>query len=228
MSPEDIAAMLVERFGERVRPAGFDTAHPHVVVEPSAWPEVARFLRDDERLAFGWLRCISSVDLPSEGKLAAVYDLHALTPPKDWSAAEAARMDPLAGSVWSERHAFAVKIVVPRDHPRIPSVADVWPAAEWHEREAYDMMGIVFDGHPNPRRILCPDDWVGHPLRKDYEFPDGYEGIPDPAKSPTPPSPKPGQPRPSGQAEGPSGPDQGQGDASVSYTHLTLPTIYSV
>jgi NADH-quinone oxidoreductase subunit C len=180
VSPEEICAILTERFGDRVRAAGFNTAHPHAVVEPGAWPEVARFLRDDERLALGWLRCISSVDLPTEGKLAAVYDLHAMARPKRWSAAEAAKLGPLSGDVWTERHTFAVKVVVPRDNPHIPSVADVWPAAEWHEREAYDMMGIIFDGHLNLRRILCPDDWVGHPLRKDYEFPAGYEGIPDP------------------------------------------------
>jgi NADH-quinone oxidoreductase subunit C len=60
----------------------------------------------------------------------------------------------------------------------IPSVADIWSAADWHEREAYDLMGVTFTGHPDPRRILCPDDWEGHPLRKDYEFPLEYHGIP--------------------------------------------------
>jgi NADH-quinone oxidoreductase subunit C len=82
---------------------------------------------------------------------------------------------------------FAVHVRVPRDKPLIPSVADVWRAADWHEREAYDLMGIVFENHPDsvtdhdgthPRRILCPDDWEGHPLRKDYKFPMEYHGIP--------------------------------------------------
>jgi len=175
MSPEAIARLLTQRFGDRIAPAGFDTAHPHVVVDAGAWHEVATFLRDDDEMGFRWLRCISSVDLPDEGRVAAVYDLHAMRTPDDHSPEATARAAPLAGTPWTERHAFAVKVTAPRDDPHIPSVADVWPAAAWHEREAYDMMGIVFDGHPHLSRILCPDDWVGHPLRKDYAFPTEYE-----------------------------------------------------
>lgn len=70
-----------------------------------------------------------------------------------------------------------VKVVLPADAPVVDSVADVWPAADWHERETYDLVGITFTGHPNLKRILLPDDWEGHPLRKDYEFPTEYHGI---------------------------------------------------
>jgi len=73
---------------------------------------------------------------------------------------------------------LAIKVRVPRDAPHVRSVADVWSTADWHEREAFDLLGVTFDQHPDPRRILCPDDWVGHPLRKDYEFPTEYQGIP--------------------------------------------------
>jgi NADH-quinone oxidoreductase subunit C len=76
------------------------------------------------------------------------------------------------------RHSFAVKVFCGRNEPHVPSVVDLWPAANWHEREAFDLLGIVFDGHPDLRRILCADDWEGHPLRKDYVYPREYHGIP--------------------------------------------------
>ena len=80
--------------------------------------------------------------------------------------------------LWTLDNVFAIRVEVPRSSATIPSVAALWPAADWHEREAYDMFGIEFTDHPDLRRILCPDDWVGYPLRKDYEFPLEYHGIP--------------------------------------------------
>lgn len=62
-----------------------------------------------------------------------------------------------------------LKCAVPRSDPKVASMFDLWPAADWQEREVYDLFGITFEGHPDLRRILLPDDWVGHPLRKDYE-----------------------------------------------------------
>jgi NADH-quinone oxidoreductase subunit C len=75
------------------------------------------------------------------------------------------------------RSILAVKAKLPFADPSVDSVADLWPAADWHERETYDLLGITFRGHPNLRRILLPDDWVGHPLRKDYTYPKEYQGI---------------------------------------------------
>ena len=65
----------------------------------------------------------------------------------------------------------------PGELPELPSVSDLWSTADWHEREVYDLSGVYFTNHPNMRRILCPEDWVGHPLRKDYEMPLEYHGI---------------------------------------------------
>lgn len=62
-----------------------------------------------------------------------------------------------------------LKTDVPREDPRVPTFCDLWPAANWQEREVLDLFGIVFEGHPDPRRMLLPEDWVGHPLRKDYK-----------------------------------------------------------
>ncbi len=82
------------------------------------------------------------------------------------------------------KHRFVVKVLLPRwkddrpgELPEVPSVAAIWPAADWHEREVFDLSGVMFTGHPDLRRILLADDWVGHPLRKDYEFPLEYHGI---------------------------------------------------
>ena len=88
--------------------------------------------------------------------------------------------------LWSvpNKNSLVLKVMLPRwkddqqgELPEVPSVAGVWSTADWHEREVYDLCGVRFTGHPNPRRILCPEDWVGHPLRKDYEMPLEYHGI---------------------------------------------------
>jgi NADH-quinone oxidoreductase subunit C len=76
------------------------------------------------------------------------------------------------------RHKFVLKVELPRDNPKIGTVEGVWAIANWHEREAFDMFGIRFEGHSDLRRILCPDDWEGYPLRKDYEQPETYRGMP--------------------------------------------------
>jgi len=175
MIAEEIAEILKKRFGDKVLSFKFETAHPHVVIDAGAWHDAAVFLKTDDRLQFDMLRCISTVDMLEDGKIAVAFDLHST------NGVENSR------ELWKQRHTFCVKVEVPRDKARMASVADVWAAADWHEREAYDLMGVVFENHPDsvegpegrhPRRILCADDWVGHPLRKDYDFPMEYHGIP--------------------------------------------------
>jgi NADH-quinone oxidoreductase subunit C len=156
LSPKDIAARLVERFGNRIHDVIVDDKHPRVHVDASHWREVAEFLKYDPALKFDWLSCLSGIDYAADDRLAVVADL--------WS--------------YDHKHEFAVKVYVGRGVAKVPSVADLWPAANWHEREAFDLVGIEFIGHPNLTRILLADDWVGHPLQKDYVFPRQVNGIP--------------------------------------------------
>ena len=156
MTSQQIAQKIQQRFGAQILEAKADDKHPRVHVSAENWRALADFLHGDPELKFDWLQNLSGVDYAADEKLCVVYDL--------WS--------------FDHRHEFAVKAYCPRNDPHVPSVADLWRAADWHEREAYDMFGIIFDGHPDLRRILCADDWVGFPLRKDYVFPREYHGIP--------------------------------------------------
>jgi len=157
MTTGQIAQAISDRLGAaRVLASLPDDKHPRVHVSADDWAELAAFLHGEPALKFDWLQSLSGVDYVADGKLCVVYDL--------WS--------------FDHRHSFAVKVFCPRDNPHIPSVVRLWSAADWQEREAYDMFGIIFDGHPDLRRILCADDWEGFPLRKDYVFPREYHGIP--------------------------------------------------
>lgn len=128
---------------------------PWITVPPEAILDVSRFLRDAAVLRFDTLMCLSGVHYPDEEMLGVTYHLH------------------------STKNAITLilKVKVPEDRPRLQSVEPIWKTANWHEREAYDMFGILFEGHPDLRRILCPDDWEGHPLRKDYEQAEFYRDM---------------------------------------------------
>jgi NADH-quinone oxidoreductase subunit C len=128
--------------------AGPATDMPTVYVDREHWLEVARALRDDPALQFVFLADASAVDLlPAVPRYEVVYHLARLSPP-------VARL--------------RVKVRVPGDDARVVSMVGVWPVAGWLEREVFDLFGLTFDGHPDLRRILLPEDWEGHPLRKDY------------------------------------------------------------
>jgi NADH-quinone oxidoreductase subunit C len=172
MSPNDIAAALQQQFGDRIKTAKLDAIDPFVVVDAGDLPAVCRFLRDDPRLRFELLVNISGVDY--------------LEP--DPKKAPKAGFDPHVEVVYhfqsfTHKHRFTVKVVLPRWQgdqpgalPEVPSIAGLWRTADWHEREVYDLCGVKFAGHPDLTRILLSEDWVGHPLRKDYEFPLEYHG----------------------------------------------------
>ena len=171
MQFREILEMLARRFGPKVTGSNAEAIDPWIELAPDALPEVCRFLRDEPGLRFNMLLCISGVDyvqvdpkrkIEGEPRVEVIYHLLSL----------------------AHKHSLVLKVVLPRwkegvagQLPEIPSVAGVFRGADWHEREVYDLMGVRFPGHPDLRRILCPEDWVGHPLRKDYEMPLEYHGI---------------------------------------------------
>ncbi|MBI4553734.1 MAG: NADH-quinone oxidoreductase subunit C [Candidatus Latescibacteria bacterium] len=152
MDASAIYDTLKARFGDDILGFNGEGIDPSITVAPAALDRVASFLSDEPAFAFDALMCLSGVDHGSGKDLGVVYHLHSMT----------------------HRHTITLKVDVPRDAPHVPTVEHVWKTADWHEREAYDMVGIIFDGHSDLRRILCPDDWEGHPLRKDYHTQEYY------------------------------------------------------
>ncbi|MFD1770909.1 NADH-quinone oxidoreductase subunit C [Sphingobacterium suaedae] len=133
---------------------------PILVVQARKLLKIAQFLRDTEGLYFDFLSNISAVDYFPEDKFTVVYHIASLP--------------------YQTRLTLKVELIQDRRSellPEVESVSTVWRTAEWHEREAFDLMGIFFTGHPDLRRILLPDDWQGYPLRKDYEDAASYHGI---------------------------------------------------
>lgn len=127
-----------------------------VMVEPERMQDFLRVCRDDERLHFELLVDLSATDPGKDDEvLWCNYQLLSI----------------------EHRQRLAVKSIIPKSDARIPTATPVYRAAQWHEREAGEMFGIEYVGHPDPRNILLPDDWAGFPLRKDYEFPTEYHGI---------------------------------------------------
>lgn len=155
MTSKEITDKIKLRFGEIILETKIEgVIEPFVRIQPASLRDVSSFLRDDPDLQFDFLMCLSGVD-HGKGILGVVYNLCSV----------------------ARRHRIALKVEVPADKAEVLSVSSVWPSANWHEREAYDLFGIVFTGHPDLRRILLPEDYPGHPLRKDFKVPEFYQGM---------------------------------------------------
>jgi NADH-quinone oxidoreductase subunit C len=129
---------------------------PFVLVEPDRLAEFLEVCRDDPRLSLVLLVDLTATD-PSRDDEHLWIDVQLLS--------------------LQHKHRLAIKCLLPKERPSLPTTVPVHRASRWHERECAEMFGITFVGHPDPRNILLPDDWVGYPLRKDYEFPEEYHGI---------------------------------------------------
>ncbi len=161
---------LKAKFTDKVQPPAVVAAgESWIPVAPDAIADVCLFLRDEPGLEFKSLMNLSGIDNLDEKDAAKssyemVYHLHSMT----------------------QRHRATLKVQLPRqDAVSLPTVSGVWPMADWAEREIWDLYGVRFDGHPDLRRILLPDDWIGHPLRKDYKDAEDYHGIKIKAEYPT-------------------------------------------
>jgi len=126
--------------------------HPFVRVKAEKIVEAARVLK--EKCGAEMLHQISGVDF--EDRMEVVYHFARISENPDF---------------------LCLKVTVPRDNPVVPSLANEWRTANWGERETWDLVGIRFEGHPHHYRILLPEDWEGHPLRRDYQMPTEYHGI---------------------------------------------------
>jgi NADH-quinone oxidoreductase subunit C len=138
---------LVEEFGDAVVSTHSDFGDDTALVRREKIVEICAFLRDDPELLFDLAMDLTGVDYLGEvPRFEVVYHLYSL----------------------ERKHRVRIKVRLHEEDPTIDSVASVWPGMNWYEREAYDMYGIVFRNHPNLKRILMYEGFVGHPLRKDY------------------------------------------------------------
>jgi NADH-quinone oxidoreductase subunit C len=162
MNQESIGEKLVATFEEEtIEETVLLQDQATVTVSAEAIVAVCRFLKEDPELAFDFLSFVGGVDrYPATPRFELVYQLYSL----------------------KHNHRFRVKARVDESEenpPSIDSVVEVWPTANWHERETAEMFGITFNNHPDPRKLLLPDNWTAHPLRKDFPLEGTDEDTPD-------------------------------------------------
>jgi len=142
---------LKEKFPEDVLELNTESRDNWFSINAGKLREISEFLKSDAELSFNYLIAVLGVD--EVERIASVYILYRL----------------------KDSQQIIMKVFLEKDNPKIDTVSDIWSAAEWHEREMFDLLGIEFEGHPDLRRILLPTDWEGYPLLKDYKEPDVYE-----------------------------------------------------
>jgi NADH-quinone oxidoreductase subunit C len=155
MEAKELYAVLEKQFPEKVRDFKGDVIEPYCFVDTQAIVDVCRFLRDDSNLKFEVLSDLTALDWPKQENIQLVYHLYS----------------------YFYKHQIVLKVDLPRDNPTIATVEGIWKVANWFEREVFDLFGVIFEGHSDLRRIMLPEDWVGHPLRKDYVEQEEYDGI---------------------------------------------------
>jgi len=156
VTEQEIYADLSARFGDDILEFMEEgTLNPTVIVKPGAIAKILTFLKDTESLQFDSLMNLAGNDSDGLSDLSIIYHLYSTT----------------------LHHYITLKVFTSRETPRVDSVATIYQTANWHEREAYDLYGVIFEGHPDLKRILMEDDWEGFPLRKDYTPAEFYRGM---------------------------------------------------
>ena len=156
VTEQEIFEGLAKKFGDMIIEFMEEGTHnPTVVVDASAIAKVVTHLKNDERLQFDSLMNLAGHDAGVETEFSVIYHL-----------------------VSTElKHYITLKVFTSREDPKVASIAEIHRTADWHEREAFDLYGINFEGHPDLKRILMEDDWEGYPLRKDYVPAEFYRGM---------------------------------------------------
>jgi NADH-quinone oxidoreductase subunit C len=152
---EQIHERLTQKFGSAVGPLAPAKKDAFCVFARPKVVEICRFLKHEPDLFFDFLEDLTATDHPKENLIRIVCHFYS----------------------YRHRHSFIAKIELDRNNPEVDTLEGVWKAANWLEREVFDLFGVTFKGHSDLRRIMLPDDWVGHPLRKDYTESGGYRGI---------------------------------------------------
>lgn len=165
LSLEDLKAKAVAAGISSLEIVSAPPSDPYLIVKPENLVSLMQWLRNDIQLEFNFLQVISAVDFVD-------------VPATDDQEGSKAHMELLYVLYSFPLKAYLnIKVMLDRPSPTIDTVSHLFRAANWYERECYDLLGITFRGHPHLERILLPTDWVGHPLQKDYVFPEEYNGM---------------------------------------------------
>jgi NADH-quinone oxidoreductase subunit C len=162
MTINEIHEKLKAQLGDAVGPLSEPRIDPFCVVKADRIVEACRWLATAPGIEMDFCEDLTAVDWPKRNVIEVVYHLFS----------------------YSHRHGIVLKVEADRASPVVHTVEGIWKAANWMEREVYDLFGVTFEGHPDLRRVLLPDDWVGHPLRKDYQEAGGYHGVPNVRENP--------------------------------------------
>ena len=149
-----MSEILIDKFKDKISKIDNSSAY---LVDNDSWKDVSEYIKNDKNMLFDYLMSISAYDLGESEIFGIAYNFYST----------------------SLKQYLEIRIEID-SNTDIESIAHLWRAADWHEREAYDLMGVKFKNHPDMKRILLPEDWEGHPLRKDYKTPEYYNGMPVP------------------------------------------------